>query len=427
MKAGLLSIAALSAVAVAQPQHGAHRHRHAKKQAVEYVTDVTYVTAEPDVVYVDQNGNKVSGKAEPTTAPAAAASGPVDYSKIDYSGVDWDNVDYGFGNKGGNKDDSKPSSDSKNEASAPASSPAPSSAPAPSSYAAPSSSKAEQSAAPSSSSSSSSSSSGSSSDSGSNSGMGFSYSPYNADHSCKTKDQISQDLNAIDGYGSIRMYGVDCDQVAPIVSIAREKNWEVFAGVFDINSVEQEVETMSKALNGDWSNIKTVSVGNEGVNNGQYSVSDVKAAVEKARECLSESGYSGDVVTVDTFTAAINNPGLCDVGDYVAVNCHAFFDGGVTADKSGKFVLEQTQRVSEACGGKRVVITEAGWPSQGNTNGKAVPSKENQKAAVKDLKDNFSSDLYMFTAYNGYWKQSDADKFGIEAYWGIYGDCPSES
>lgn len=184
---------------------------------------------------------------------------------------------------------------------------------------------------------------------------------------------------------------------------------------------------MSKALNGDWSNIKTVSVGNEGVNNGQYSVSDVKAAVEKARECLSESGYSGDVVTVDTFTAAINNPGLCDVGDYVAVNCHAFFDGGVTADKSGKFVLEQTQRVSEACGGKRVVITEAGWPSQGNTNGKAVPSKENQKAAVKDLKDNFSSDLYMFTAYNGYWKQSDADKFGIEAYWGIYGDCPSES
>jgi hypothetical protein len=70
MKAGLLTIAALSAVAVAQPQHGAHKHRHNKKQAVEYatVTDTTYVTAAPEVVYVDQNGNKVN---QPAATPAA--------------------------------------------------------------------------------------------------------------------------------------------------------------------------------------------------------------------------------------------------------------------------------------------------------------------------------------------------------------------
>lgn len=381
MKAGLLSIAALSAVAIAQPQHGAHRHRHAKKQAVEYVTDVSYVTAAAqDLVYVDQNGNPVStGAAQATQAPA-----PPSY-------------------------DDKPQENQQSQAPAPA----------PTSYAAPSPSQAQQSSAPAPSSYS----SGSDSSDSKDTGYGISYSPYNADGSCKTSDQIKMDLDQIEGYGMIRMYGTDCDQAGPIIDAAKSKGMKVMAGIYDIKNVQQEAETLSKAVNGDWSAVDTVSVGNEGINSGTYSISDVKSAVETARGCLKESGYSGSVITVDTFVAIINNPGLCDVGDYVGANCHAFFDGNVAAEDSGAFVLEQAQRVSAACGGKHTVITEAGWPSKGASNGKAIPSSENQKAAVKSLKDSFSSDIYMFTAYNGYWK-SGAE---IEKYWGIYGDCPSES
>lgn len=391
MKAGLLSIAALSAVALAQPQHGAHRHRHAKKQAVEYVTEVSTVTAAAnEVVYVDQYGNKINGQqaqatSAPAPAPAAYSAPPQEY-----------------------------------QPPAPASSQAPAySAPAYSAPA-PSSTQAAQSAAPSSY-------SGDDSSSDDKSGHGISYSPYNADKSCKTKDQIDEDINALEGYTHIRMYGVDCDQVGPIVTAAKNKNMKVMAGIFNIHDVENEAKTLAQGVNGDWSAIEAVSVGNEGVNNGQYSVGDVKYAVDTAKSCLSGEGYDGPVVTVDTFIAIINNPGLCDVGDFVAANCHAFFDGGVTAEKSGKWVLEQAQRVSEACGGKRTVITEAGWPSKGSPNGKAVPSMENQKAAVQDLKDNFTgADMYLFTAYNGYWKDTSGDTYGVEHYWGVYGDCPSE-
>ena len=394
MKAGLLSIAALSAVAVAQPQHGAHKHRHNKKQAVEYatVTDVTYVTAAPEMVYVDQNGNKVNQpQATPAAQEAPAYSAPPSYS-------------------------------------APA--PAPSSYEAPaSSYSAPasSSSKAQEYSAPAPSSSS----TPSSDDSSEGSVYGITYSPYNSDQSCKTGDQIAKDIATLDGYGMIRMYGVDCDQAGPIIKAAKSKDMKVFAGLYEITDVQSQVEKLKTAVqenaDGDWSIIDTVSVGNEGINNGQYSIGDVKAAVDSAKSCL-PSEYTGSVVTVDTFVAIIDNPELCTVGDYTAANCHAFFDGGVTAEKSGQWVLEQSQRVSEACGNpdRKVVITEAGWPSTGSTNGKAVPSFENQKAAVKDLKDHFTSNLILFTAFNDYWKQNTAATFGVEQYWGIYGDCPSE-
>jgi len=404
MKAGLLTLAALSAVAVAQPQHGAHKHRHNKKQAVEYatVTDVTYVTAAPEMVYVDQNGNKVNA---PAATPAAQEQAP----KYDAPAPQYE---------------------------APA---APAYSAPPPAYVAPaaSSSKAQEYSAPaysapaySAPASSAPAASPSSSPSSEGSSYGITYSPYNSDQSCKTGDQIAKDLATLDGYNMIRMYGVDCDQAGPIIKAAKSKDMKVFAGLFEITGVEAQIEKLKSAVEenagGDWSIIDTVSVGNEGINNGQYSISDIRSAVNTAKSSL-PSEYSGSVVTVDTFIAVIDNPELCTVGDYTATNCHAFFDGGVTAEKSGKWVLEQAQRVSEACGNpdRKVVITEAGWPSSGSTNGVAIPSSENQQAAVKDLKDHFTSNLILFTAFNDYWKQNSAATYGVEQYWGIYGDCPS--
>lgn len=405
MKAGLITIAALSAVVAAQPQHAAHRHRHAKKEAdnVAYVTEVVTSTAPAKMVWVDQYGNTISADwPGATDAPAAPAA--YDDNKAQQK----------------NQDQSPPSYEAPAPSSAPA--PAPYEAPSSSSAPAPSSSKAEQQSSPSSYSAPSTDSEGS--------GYGITYSPYNSDQSCKTGDQIAKDLAAIDGYNMIRMYGVDCDQAGPIIKAAKSKDMKVFAGLFEITGVESQIEKLKNAVDseagGDWSIIDTVSVGNEGVNNGKYSVSDVKTAVNTAKSSL-PSEYKGSVVTVDTFIAIIDNPDLCSVGDYTAANCHAFFDGGVTAEKSGQWVLEQAQRVSEACGNadRKVVITEAGWPSSGSTNGKAVPSSENQKAAVKDLKSAFSSNLILFTAFNDYWKQNSAATYGVEQYWGIYGDCPS--
>ena len=154
------------------------------------------------------------------------------------------------------------------------------------------------------------------------------------------------------------------------------------------------------------------------VNSNQATPSQVGQYIESGRSALKAAGYSGPVVSVDTFISVINNPELCDYSDYMAVNAHAYFDKNTVAQDSGKWLLEQIQRVWTACDGKKnVIITESGWPSKGETYGVAVPSKENQKDAVSAITSSCGSDTFLFTAFNDYWKADGA--YGVEKYWGV--------
>jgi exo-beta-1,3-glucanase (GH17 family) len=199
----------------------------------------------------------------------------------------------------------------------------------------------------------------------------------------------------------------------------------MFVGVFNIDDCAGEVQTIIDAFNGDWSHVAAVSVGNELVNSGTKSVDQVVAAVNQARSLLRGANYQGPVVTVDTFVAIIANPALCQASDFAGANCHAFFDGKVTADNAGNFVKDQAARVAQACGGKRVVITESGWPHQGTANNVAVCTKADQTAAIKSIEASIpAGDLYLLTAFDELWKASKntANTFNAEQYWGIIGN-----
>jgi exo-beta-1,3-glucanase (GH17 family) len=222
----------------------------------------------------------------------------------------------------------------------------------------------------------------------------------------------------------IRIYGTDCGQVPNVLKAANAKGMKVFAGIYDISDVESEAQIIIDAAKGNWDAIDTVSVGNEAVNNGA-AVSDVVSAVNKARSMLKAAGYNGKVVTVDVFSQIIDNPELCQVSDFAAANCHAFFDADVSADGAGKYVAEQAKRVQQACGGKDTVITESGWPNKGDTNGAAVPSEANQKAAISSLRSAFSDNIVLFSAFDDLWKTNTAYTYGAEQYWGIYGMAPA--
>lgn len=387
MKAGPLFLAGLAA---AQPARH-RRHQHRRDVVVEYVTELTYVTAANVIVYVDPNGRPFSTvyndqpKPTPYAAPPAAAllAVSVSHTPSSYSATP------------------KPSSSHAPSVSTTL-------VPKPASS---TSTPAVQPSVPA---------------SGAASGNGITYSPYRTDSSCKSQDDVNADFQALfskASYGIVRLYGTDCNQVAMVLKATAQKRTKLFLGIFDITTVEKQAQQIVDAVHGDWSRVDTVSVGNELVNNGQASVADIRSAVQRARASL--TGYTGPVVTVDTFVAIIANPGLCDVGDYVAANCHAFFDGGVAAAGAGKFVQDQAKRVAAACGGKKTVITESGWPSKGTANKAAVPSLENQQAAVASLQQAFSSNLFLFSAFNEYWKPSNAQTFYAEQHWGIWGDSAS--
>ncbi|KAL4874516.1 glycoside hydrolase superfamily [Aspergillus karnatakaensis] len=251
--------------------------------------------------------------------------------------------------------------------------------------------------------------------------FGISYSPYNADSTCKNQAQVNADIDRLTHYSYVRIYGVDCDQSRTVINAARRHGLKVFAGVYDLQNLHASLQMIIDAARPDLSILHTISIGNELINRGQSSVGDVVNAVNDARGYLRAQGYNGPVVTVDTFSKIFEHPDLCHVSDYCAANCHSFFDAYQTPANAGTYVRNIANSLSSMTG-KRTIITESGWPHAGQQNGQAVPSPKNQRRAIEALRHTFWNDhdnLILFSAFDDLWKADNQWTFGAEKFWGI--------
>ncbi|ORY60732.1 glycoside hydrolase superfamily [Pseudomassariella vexata] len=418
-----LAIASLLQLSTAQPRrrHQVHQHPHRRaflpKRAKLTVTDTTFTkpTEVPEVVvYVDQYGNLVSTETETivivpaSTAPAEVSSeAPNPPSPVaTLASPVPPTVESG--------------AEQPTTAIAPAPAPSAGSVPEkPTSISAPASAVSNttptQSAEP------------DPAVSQNSKLYGVTYSPYKGIGGCKTATEVEADfaLFAKD-YGLVRIYGVDCDQVATAYAAAKKYGNKLMLGIFDISSIDQAVSTMAKGIQGDWSMVEMVSVGNELVNNGAATVSQILAAVGHARSGLRAAGYQGPVATVDTFVAAIANPELCNNSDVCTVNVHPFFDPHTSPDQAGAFITSTISRLRNnlSDSNKRIMVTETGWPWHGKSNGLAVPGMDHQATALSSIKSAFSdkpADLILFTAFNDLWKKPEMATFNAEQFWGMGG------
>ncbi|KAK2062356.1 cell wall glucanase [Colletotrichum caudatum] len=254
---------------------------------------------------------------------------------------------------------------------------------------------------------------------------GIAYAPYTATGQCKTAEQMDADFAQLKGnYSVVRTYGTDCNQIANALPAAKKAGLKLFLGIFDIGSIPTQAAIIVSAVNGDWSLINTVSVGNELVNNGKATAQQMVTAVGQTRQLLRDAGYTGPVVTVDTFVAVLANPELCDASDYCAMNIHPFFDSDTAAKDAGTFITRMVSEVQSKLSdrNKRIVCTETGWPWKGNANGAAIPGIEEQQLAVDSIKIAYAShaaDVILFSAFDDLWKHAEAATFNAEQYWGI--------
>jgi len=256
---------------------------------------------------------------------------------------------------------------------------------------------------------------------------GVTYSPYKGDGNCKTADEVDKDFSVFaKDYGVVRIYGVDCDQVATVSKAARKYGNKLMIGIFDIHAVDSAVATMAAGVGHDWSVVDTVSVGNELVNNGGATLEQSLEALAQARSSLKAAGYQGPVVIVDTFVAVLAHPEICDQSDYCAVNIHPFFDANTGPTEAGSFVGSIMQNIRKKLSdpNKRIVVTETGWPWQGTANGAATPGIDHQATALSTIRNAFSGnvgDVFLFTAFNDLWKKAEPATFMAEQFWGMGG------
>lgn len=255
-------------------------------------------------------------------------------------------------------------------------------------------------------------------------GAGITYSPYTKSGQCKTASEVASDIAKLKSYGLIRLYSVDCSGIQNVVK-AMGYSQKLYLGVWSIDNLDNDLGLMAEQVNSGsrgWNAVHTVAIGNELVNAGTKTASQVAAAVKEARQWFKQnaSSYNGYIVTVDTLAAVMNDASMCDISDYLAVNCHPYFSG-VDALTSGTWLKSQVASLKSHCNnGKDILVTESGWPSYGNTVGQAVPSLQNQFDAIQNLGNVMGLQVIMFTMYNDYWK--DPGSWNVEQHWGIYGD-----
>ncbi|KAJ4290940.1 Cell surface mannoprotein mp65 [Kalmusia sp. IMI 367209] len=257
--------------------------------------------------------------------------------------------------------------------------------------------------------------------------IGVTYDPYKGSEQnieCKTADEITSDFEKLKEFGIVRIYGSDCGQIPIVIREAKKNGQKIMGGIYAPNQQIQEVvSALSSGIKqengGSWDIISVVSVENERVNAGVITASDAQDTIVQARTALRGAGYNGPVGAVETAPAVIDNPSICSKSDLTLVNIHAWFDPNTEAKDAGKFVRSEVDRVKTACPGKRVIVTESGWPHQGSAHDKAVASPDAQKSAIASIRAEFSQDLFLFNAFDTLWKQDDASTFNAEKYWGI--------
>jgi len=263
------------------------------------------------------------------------------------------------------------------------------------------------------------------------SGYSIAYAPYNNDHTCKVASEVNSDMAEIaaNGYKLVRIYGTDCGQIPLIMNAAKTNDMKVFAGIWDPSAASTEAQLLIdgvEATGSEWDRITAVSVGNELINaGGSSAIGPIVSGISTARSLLESAGYSGPVTTVDTWVAlkewAPQSSELCDAMDFIGANTHAFFDANTAAADAATFVSGKISELGQLCGGnKDVVITESGWPSQGDSNGEAIPSDDNQRTVYNGLRTEFADKkdkLIILSAFDDAWKPQN--QWNVEHSWGV--------
>ena len=123
---------------------------------------------------------------------------------------------------------------------------------------------------------------------------------------------------------------------------------------------------------------------------------------------------------VDAYYEFEQHPRITDACDVILANCYPYWEG-CSIEYSLIYMKEMYNKAVKAAKGKKVIISETGWPNLGSSFQGAHPSYEN---AVKyfintQLWSNEDHiDIFYFSSFDESWKVGAEGDVG--AYWGLW-------
>ncbi len=249
----------------------------------------------------------------------------------------------------------------------------------------------------------------------------LSYSPYAPgegpkDRKVVTPEQLERDLDVIGSVASgLRTYSV-IDGVDRVPEIADGLGLNVMLGAWVGDTEERdkfETETIV-SLAKQHRNVRSLLVGNEVMLRGERTVEEMVSLIREVKRQVRVPVSTGEIWYI-----WLKYPELVNAVDFLAVHILPYWEG-VPEDKAIDYTFERLDELRAAYPGKRIVIAEFGWPSQGYNNREAVPTPLGQANLIRKFlveAKRRGVEYNIVEAFDQPWKTNEGS---VGAYWGIF-------
>ncbi len=249
-------------------------------------------------------------------------------------------------------------------------------------------------------------------------GMCFSsYTDEQEPGSLVSEEQIKERIEIIKPYTKwVRTFScTDGNELIP--AIAKANGLKVMVGAWLSDSKElNEIEIKNLIKEAKAGHADLVAVGNEVLYREELTEEELLEYIYRVKEQLPgiEVGY------VDAYYEFKNRPAITEACDVIFANCYPFWEG-CHIDYSHLYMQNMYFQALQAGKGKRVIISETGWPNRGSNFEASEPSFENamryfintQKWSKEE-----NIDVMYFSSFDELWKVGDEGDVG--AYWGLW-------
>jgi exo-beta-1,3-glucanase (GH17 family) len=202
-----------------------------------------------------------------------------------------------------------------------------------------------------------------------------------------------------------------------IPKIAKEMGMKTLVGAWlgdDKEKNEIELENLIQLCNDGFVDI--AAVGNEVLYRNDLSLDELLEKINYVKSQVSDIpiGY------VDAYYEFGRHPELVDASDVVLANYYPFWEG-TSFENSLGHLHHMHQQVIDAAKGKKIIITETGWPSQGEVTKGAIPnaiSTMKYFINVQFWAQQSDIEMFYFSSFDESWKVGAEGEVG--AYWGLW-------
>lgn len=205
--------------------------------------------------------------------------------------------------------------------------------------------------------------------------------------------------------------------------IAKEFGMKVSLGIWlrgDKTYNEVEIARAIKVIAENPGTVDRVFVGNETVGvRAELTAREVSGYIKRVKAAINNPAVQ--VGTAEVWPTWLTETELADGADFVGIHLLPYWEG-VSYDQSMEYITSSFDRIARLYPGKRIVIGETGWPSDGRVKKGSVPSPAVQAAFLRKffkLAEQKNYDYYVMEAYDQPWKGSTGQEGAVGAFWGM--------